>query len=83
MTTVMATAKVTACDVAKRMGNAMGTLRASFRRYVVNAWNNNLPETPSVTRMPNTSCTFCRLLGTPAISVEDGAQRVDVADIVI
>ena len=33
--------------------------------------------------MPNTSCTFCRLPGTRAISVEDGAQRVDFADIVI
>ena len=33
--------------------------------------------------MSNTSCTFYRLPGTPAISVEDGAQRVDVADIAI
>ena len=32
--------------------------------------------------MPNTSCTFCRLPGTPALSVEDRAQRVDFADIV-
>ena len=33
----MAMAKVTVCDVARRMENAMGTLRPSFRRYVVNA----------------------------------------------
>ena len=33
--------------------------------------------------MPDTSCNFCRLSGTSAISVEDGAQRADVADIVI
>ena len=33
--------------------------------------------------MLNTSCTFCRLPGTPAISVEDGAQRLVFADIVI
>ena len=33
--------------------------------------------------MPNTSCTFCRLPGTPAISVEDGAQQVYFADILI
>lgn len=37
MATVIAMAKVTVCDVARRMGNAMGTLRPSFRRYVVNA----------------------------------------------
>lgn len=48
----MAKAKVLVGDAARSVDNTMKTLGPSFRRYMVNAWNDNLPKTPRVTRMP-------------------------------
>lgn len=66
-----------ASDAARRMENAMETLRSSFRRYIVNLSNDIIPRT-RVTQETDAPNTACRLPETRVFGVVNLSESVEL-----